>query len=202
MRALLVFLLLAYALSARSQNDTTTDTIRVCFLYGSKPKRAFSATEHKDFGGLHGGHVSIQYHDTDYGFEPTGLPVHVFPRRQRRSAFVKQELYGQARYSHQSKTATFVIPVTLRQLAILDSLHAEYCKKTPYDYAFFGMRCAAATRHLLGQIGVLEPCSKFESVCSNFYPKPLRRRVFKLAAKKGYDVIQTTGKTSRVWEKD
>ncbi|MES2516378.1 MAG: hypothetical protein V4580_19645 [Bacteroidota bacterium] len=59
-----------------SQVDTS-HVIKIYFLYGSKPLKAYKTTEFKHFGGLHGGHVSIQVNQMDYGFEPTNT-VHVF----------------------------------------------------------------------------------------------------------------------------
>lgn len=176
--------------------------IKVCFLYGSKPARKCKTTEVRFFGGLHGGHVSIQYRDTDYGFEPTCSPVHVFPKRQRQSAFVTRELNRQARYSPDSKTVTFLIPVSAPQLATLDSIHKAYCAIAPYDYAFFGMRCAAATQDILASAGIIERRNRFATIFTAFYPKRLRLRLFRLAKKEGYALIRTNGKASRKWEND
>lgn len=68
------------------------------------------------------------------------MPVHLFPKHRRQSVFEARELQGGARYSAGNKTVTFVIPVSPKQLARLDSTHKAYCQTTPYDYAFFGMR--------------------------------------------------------------
>lgn len=176
--------------------------IRVHFLYGSKPKREFKETEVKYFGGLHGGHVSIQSGDTDYGFEPTISRIHIFPKRHKQSAFATRELNGQRRYSADSKTVTFLIPVSQRQLNLLDSLHEAYCKTPPYDYAFFGMRCAAATQDLLATAGIVQRKSRVATILTSFYPKRLRKRLFKLAKANGYRMIFSEGKTTRIWEKD
>lgn len=176
--------------------------IRVHFLYGSKPKREFKETEVKYFGGLHGGHVSIQSGDMDYGFEPTVSRIHIFPKRHKQSAFATRELNGQKRYSDDSKTVTFLIPVSQRQLNRLDSLHRAYCKTPPYDYAFFGMRCAAATQDILGSAGIVQRKSRMATILTSFYPKRLRKRLFKLAKTHGYRSICSEGKKTRIWEKD
>lgn len=201
MRTVLLTLFILLLNVVRSQPDSVR-IIKVCFLYGSKPARKFKKTEVKYFGGLHGGHVSIQYKDTDYGFEPTCSPVHVFPKKQRQSAFVARELNRRARYSPDSKTVTFLIPVSASQLSMLDSVQRVYSAATPYDYAFFGMRCAAATQDILASAGIVERKNRFITVFTTFYPKRLRLRLFRLAKKQGYAMIRTNGKPSREWEND
>jgi hypothetical protein len=76
-----VLFLIAVYKSAFSQTDTA-HFIKVHFIYGSKPKRSYKTTEQKVFGGLHGGHVSIQFDTMDYGFEPKNFPVHIFARKK------------------------------------------------------------------------------------------------------------------------
>lgn len=198
----LIFLLFSlFAGEAYCQSDSST-AIRVHFLYGSKPKRKFKDTEFKSFGGLHGGNVSIQAGDTDYGFGPTIMPVHLFPKRHKQSVFEARELQGGARYSAGNKTLTFVIPVSPKQLATLDSLHKAYCQKAPYDYAFFGMRCASATQDILSFAGIVKRKGRMATILTTFYPKRLRKRLFKQAKADGYRVIRSEGKATRKWEKD
>lgn len=201
MKALLL-ICFVFSLSACYSQPDSVGVIKVHFLYGSKPKRKFKDTEVKSFGGLHGGHVSIQTGDTDYGFGPTFSPVHLFPKRQRHAVFEARELQGQARYSAGNKTVVFVIPVSPEQMATLDSIHKSYCQNPPYDYAFFGMRCASATQDILAQAGIFKRKSRMATILTAFYPKRLRRRLFKLAERKGYQVIRYEGKTTRKWEKD
>lgn len=198
------FLLICFvfSLSALYPQPDSARMIKVHFLYGSKPKRKFKDTEVKSFGGLHGGHVSIQAGDTDYGFGPTFTPVHLFPKHHRQSVFEARELQGAARYSSGNKTVSFVIPVSQQQWLMLDSIHRSYCKNPPYDYAFFGMRCASATQDILAQTGILKRKSRLANILTTFYPKRLRKRLFKLAKRKGYLVIRNEGKTTRKWEKD
>jgi len=184
-----------------SQADTT-HYIKVNFLYGSKPKRKYKATEFKAFGGIHGGHVTIQVDDTDYGFEPSAKPVHIFARKKRRSDFVDMPLNGKDRYSKDSKTAVFIIPVTNEQYQKLNKIHKSYCDTTPHDYAFFGMRCASTTRDILAQIGILKKKNRFLTITTTFYPKKLRKRMFRLASKNNYLVIKNEGKITRKWERD
>ena len=184
-----------------SQDDSTT-VIRVNFLYGSKPKRKFKETEVKYFGGLHGGHVSVQAGDTDYGFGPTVMPVHIFAKRRRQSVFEARALDGQPRYGSGNKTVTLIIPLSQQQFRALDSIHKAYCSASPYDYGFFGMRCAAATQDVLSGAGIIERRNRFWTIVSTFYPKKLRKRLIKLAEARSYQVIRSEGKATRKWEKD
>ncbi len=201
MKTLIILLFLFFAGEAYSQDDTS-GVIKVNFLYGSKPKRKFRNTEVKYFGGLHGGHVSVQVGDTDYGFGPTFMPVHIFPKRRRQSVFEARELQGQTRYGSGNKTVTFIIPVSQRQLERLDSMHKAYCKAPPYDYAFFGMRCASATQDILSSAGLVKRKSRLVTILTTFYPKRLRKRMLKLTKARGYQVIFTEGKATRKWERD
>lgn len=202
MKLFLTILLFGYVHFIVSQTDTTSYVIKVHFLYGSKPKRNHKNTEYKVFGGLHGGHVSIQVDDTDYGFEPTIHPVHIFPRKKRQSDFVDKSLKGQNRYSKESKTVTFIIPVSQTQYLALKQIHQSYCESTPYDYAFFGMRCASATQDILGQIGILKKKSRLGAIITTFYPKRLRKKLFKLSARTNYQIIRNEGRMTRKWEND
>lgn len=187
--------------SAFAQIDTTL-FIKVHFLYGSKPKKKFKATEIKYFGGIHGGHVSIQVGNMDYGFEPTDK-VHIFPHKNNHKAgYVSNITKGAMRYDTSSKVTTFIIPLTIEQYNKLNIINQTYCKKTPYDYAFFGMRCASTAQDVLGQIGVVKKKSRFSNIVTTFYPKKLRKRLFKLAIKNNYIVIKSSGRFSRKWEKD
>lgn len=200
MKALIILFFSVFVWEAYSQADSSA-VIKVRFLYGSRPKRKFKDTEFKSFGGLHGGHVSIQVGDMDYGFGPTMMPVHMFPKRRRQSVFEARELQGGERYSTGNKTVTFVIPVSSKQLAALDSIHKAYCQTPPYDYAFFGMRCAAATQDILALTGIVKRKSRMATILTTFYPKRLRKRLFTLAKNKSYEVRRTEGKGTRKWEK-
>lgn len=176
--------------------------IQVHFLYGSKPLRQTKATESKHFGGLHGGHVTIQVDDTDYGFRHSIRHTHIFPHKNRHSEFVTRIMNGKSRYGPDRKTVTFTIPITTAQYTLLNKIHQGYCDSTPYDYAFFGMRCASATQEILGKIGMLKKRNRFINVVTTFYPKPLRRRMLRLARKNNYPMITTEGRPTRRWERD
>lgn len=180
----------------------STKYIKVHFLYGSKPKKNMTPKEVKYFGGLHGGHVSIQVGNIDYGFEPTDK-VHILPhRRNPKSDYVDHIVKGPMRYDTTSKVTSFIIPLTTVQYDKLNNINLGYCKKAPYDYAFFGMRCASTAQDVLGQIGVVKKRGRFSNIVTAFYPKKLRKRLFKVAKLKNYTVVQRPGRASRKWEKD
>lgn len=186
---------------AFSQVDSSR-FIKVHFLYGSKPKRKYKDTEYKAFGGIHGGHVTIQVDDIDYGFVPTTNRVHIFARKEYKSDFVDNQLNGQEPYSKENKTVTFIIPITQQQYLDIKRIHKTYCDTSPYDYAFFGMRCASTTQDILGQIAVVKKKKRVGNIVTTFYPKKLRKRLFKLAKKNNYQVIKNEGRLSRKWESD
>lgn len=176
--------------------------MKVHFLYGSKPKREFRETEKKWFGGLHGGHVSLELDGIDYGFTRS-KGFHIFSRRKKfKSDYVDNAPQGSYRYSKGNKLATFIVPLTDEQYKKIYDILPEYCSKTPYDYAFFGMRCAASAQDILGQIGIVKYRKRFLNVVTTFYPKMLRKRFFKLAKQNNWTVIKQEGRPTRKWEKD
>ena len=195
-----IFFIILFA-SAYSQSDSTR-FIKVHFLYGSRPKKDFKTTEYKYFGGLHGGHVSIQVGNIDYGFEPTDKVHTISHKHHYKSNFVDNIVNGEMRYDTTSKVTTFIIPLTIEQYNKLNQINQNYCKNTPYDYAFFGMRCASTAQDILGQIGVVRKRKRFNNIVTTFYPKKLRKRLFKLAEKNNYTVVKRSGRPSRKWEKD
>lgn len=201
MKIITTFFFLFSILSGYSMVDTS-HFIKVHFLYGSKPLKKFKAIEKKVFGGIHGGQVTIQVDSFSFGFEPI-LPAHVFSRKRKiRSDFVRKELKKKTCNDSISKTVTFVIHITVPQHKKLLWILDEYDKNTPYDYAFFGMRCANAVQDVLGQIGILNRKSNIANILSTFYPKKLRKRLFVLAKKRGHKIIKTPGSTTRKWERD
>lgn len=54
------------------------DSVLVLFVYGSKP---LAANEEKWFGGIHGGHVSVQYKDKFISFIPNN-GFHYFSKKK------------------------------------------------------------------------------------------------------------------------
>jgi hypothetical protein len=177
-------------------------TIQVHFLYGSKPLHKYRATEKKYFGGLHGGHVSIEVDSVDYGFGPEGK-FHIFSHKNNcHSIFKIKQTKGLPVYPADAKVTTFFIPVTSEAYYKFLNIVNDYCNSTPYDYAFIGMRCAAAAQDVLGQMGVVKPRGKLKNIFTTFYPKMLRKRMFRLAREKNYRYVEQQGRKTRKWEKD
>ncbi len=199
-----IFLLLLYlpCLSIIGQTDSI-HTIKVHFLYGSKPLKQYkNKTEMKYFGGIHGGHVTIEVDSVDYGFSPTGR-VHILSHnRNCHSQFTGKHTHNQPPYPKGYKVVSFIIPISEVQYTHLNKTHNDYLSTPPYDYAFLGMRCAAATQDLLSQIGIVKKKRRVRNVYSTFYPKKLRRRMFKLAEKKKYTITKQDGRPTRKWESD
>lgn len=179
-----------------------TKSIKVYFLYGSKPAKGYEKKEKKRFGGINGGHVSIGVDKEVIGFGPKGK-FHIFPKdKNRHSHFTSESLATFAKDSVGDKYTTITIPVTNEQYNKIKAIHKGYCDRAPYDYAFTGMRCAAASYDVLSQIGVFKPKSKSWMVNRIFYPRRLRKRMLKMAAEKGYKVQAQPGRKTRKWEKD
>ena len=100
------------------------------------------------------------------------------------------------------KKAIVYVPITNDQKKLFDSISAAYVVQTPYDYAFFGMRCGAATYEILGQLNILPKYSNGHTSRMIFYPKKLRKRLFKMAKANGWKVEHFEGAKKRKWEKD
>lgn len=177
--------------------------ISVYFLYGSKPAKGYKKTEFNRLGGIHGGHVTLCLDSQAIGFFPYGR-LHIFPRKKNlHSMYVPMPLEDFLSDTIEEKYTSFHITISDSQYVKLkDIIHNYVSVKTPYDYAFFGLRCASATYDIMSQIGIFEKKSKFNNIFSNFYPKKFRKKMFKVAQKNNYKVISSTGSTRRKWEKD
>ncbi len=181
--------------------------IRVHFLYGSKPRSAYRESEPKWFGGKLGGHVGVEIgRDSILNFLPAGK-FHVFGKKEdRHSRFAIHDhdgfysMFGGEPDS--MKRAVVTIPITPQQRITLDSLAAAYLASTPYDYAFFGMRCGAATYDVLSQVDILKAYGRSALVRKIFYPKKLRKRLFRLAEQQHWHLECHTGSSRRKWERD
>lgn len=201
-----IYVLIAILLTVKvdAQLDTVANDsvkIKVHFLYGSKPKKKYKETEKPWFGGIHGGHVSIEAGGNVVGFEPFGS-LHIVSKSKLHSEFVSEPLQEWVQDTATLKYTTIVIPISKTQYDSLLKIHAAYTTSPPYDYAFLGMRCASATYEILGRIGVVDYKPNTKNVAVNFYPKKLRQKLLKLAECKGYEVIRQEGRTTRIWEED
>lgn len=179
------------------------DTLTVHFLYGSKPAKGYKHIESKWFGGLHGGHVTIQLGDYLYGFGPNSGKTQVFSKRKNfRSSFRKESHQSWASDTAGMKYLSVKIPVDSALHDSLQKVFDQWMQNTPYDYAFFGMRCASTAYHGLSKIGITKKRGKFGMTYKYFYPKLLRKKLLKKAKTYKWDVFFHKGKVSRKWEKD
>ncbi len=177
-------------------------TIAVHFLYGSKPAKGYKGTEKKWFGGLKGGHVTIETGDSIIGFQPGGN-CHVFGKKEKANGyFIAKQKTNWVKDTVSLKYATVLIPVDENSYARMKTTLNNYLHKSPYDYAVFGMRCAAATYDILEDAGIVKQRTKMGKWVSFFYPQLLRRRILKIAQEHNYAVVRTNGRSSRVWEKE
>ena len=196
---LLTFMMVSMTSFASGQSD---HILKVLCRYGSRPARGFEKVEKYDFGGIHGGHVCLGIDSVVIGFDsPNGF--HIFPRKKNNKGFwVREEEADFMKDTVTKKYAIVEIPISDDQYHLLNTILAAYIKKPPYDYAFFGMRCASATYDVLSQIGILEHKPYWRNVKSNFYPKLFRRKILRLAKKQGYKITRLKGRQSRQWEDD
>jgi hypothetical protein len=195
MMLLLVILLAANACVAQPP----ADTIQVHFLYGSVPAKGYKKSEKKFFGGIKGGHVNIEANGRVLDFLPGNCPILPENKKPTGGFRLNQSLYWD---TISTKWITIKVPVTNYQLKKLDTIFEVFSQETPYDYAVFGMRCAAASYDVLSEIGLMKKLPTTENIVKNFYPKLLRKRMLKWAEKNNYPVIYHEGRKSRKWESD
>ena len=186
---------------------TQQPVVKVHFLYGSKPEKAYEIVEKKWFGGIYGGHVGISVDDSIISFVPLGK-LHYFARRDSlHSRFISSSIKDFKGIFDGATDAAVrhvcvEIPITDEQYQTLQLVTYRYLNQTPYDYAFIGMRCASATYDMLSQAGIMKPLKKSRMVTKIFYPKKLRKRIWGLAKEKNYRIAFEEGRDTRIWEKD
>jgi hypothetical protein len=187
-----------YSIAALCQHSSTL--LRINFLYGSKPAKGHKQTEEKRFGGIKGGHVNIELNGRVLDFAPRGR-CHLFSMNKKpHGGFsINRQVWWD---TLTEKSAYIEVPVTKQQADSLYKIFEQFASATPYDYAVFGHRCASATYHVLSRVGILRRKSTFGNVMGNFYPKLLRKKLFKWAAKHCYLIKKFTGSPQRKWEKD
>jgi hypothetical protein len=195
---LLLFLFIAFQLTAQ----TDSPIVKVHFFYGSKPKIKYKPEEKKRFGGLHGGHVSMQIGDSVFSFVYIGR-VHIFAHSKNyHSHWINEELSEWMKDTVNEKYASITVPLSREQFDKIKIIQGEYCSITPYDYAFFGMRCASSSYDVFAQLGFFKHRSRMSMVTEIAYPKLLRKRFFKLAKKNNWKVEAHRGSSKRKWERN
>ncbi len=178
---------------------TAQELIKIHFLYGSKPAKGYKDSESKAFGGIKGGHVNIEAGGRVLDFMPGKCPLFPDNKNPTGGYHLNYSVYWD---TSSNKWMTIEVPLNDSQLQKLQHLMDSFANETPYDYAVFGMRCAAASYDVLSEIGLMKELPNGKNVAKNFYPKLLRKRILKWAKKNNYRVIYHEGKKSRKWEKD
>ena len=196
MRVLFIFIFV-FSINTCFANDTTY-TIKLNFLYGSRPAKGYRQQESKLFGGIKGGHVNIEAGGRVLDFTPGNNPL--FPHNKKPSGGFS--INQSVNWDGDDKWKTIIIPVSEEQYMALQKIFDSVVAQTPYDYAIFGMRCAAASYDVLSMIGLFKPYSNDKNVITHFYPKLLRKKILKWADKNNYSVISNEGRPSRKWESD
>lgn len=199
------FSVLLFLLILSTQASLAGDSlfIKLHFVYGSKPKPGFKATEKNYFGGIHGGHVYMEIDHTIFSFGPDRGQWHIVNRPKK--VVGRYRLDSNLVWCGDTgllKRTTITIPITEQQLLQVRQLKQHYLESSPYDYAFFGMRCAAAAYDVLGQAGISRKRSRVGIITTNFYPKRLRVKLLKRAKKEHWIVERQPGRVTRRWEKD
>ncbi len=196
----IIFLFLFFvACHIIAQKDT--HLIKVHFYYGSKPKFKYRKQEKKYFGGLHGGHVSMQVGDTIFSFVFTGK-AHIFNHKKNKTGvWINESLRQWVKDTVGGKYASITVPINDTQYHKLKLIQSNYCSKVPYDYAFLGMRCASSTYDVFAQMGFFKHRSRMSMVTEIFYPKILRKKFFKLAKKHHWKIEKHEGNPKRKWER-
>lgn len=173
------------------------------FVYGSRPRQAFKSVEKKYFGGIHGGHVYMEIGPDIFSFGPNKGQWHVFGHKHRVVGCYRLDSnLVWCGDTGKLKITTITIPVTEGQMQQFKTLEQRYLKTSPYDYAFFGMRCAAAAYDVLSTTGICKKRSRMGTIAKNFYPKRLRIKLLRRAQKEHWTVKRQEGRASRRWEKD
>jgi hypothetical protein len=192
--------LCAFVLNLSAQDSGRI--LKVHFYYGSKPKFKYRKTEKKEFGGLHGGHVSIEVDDTVFGFEFKGK-AHIFAQRKNCTGiYVADPVAKWVKDTVAKKYLTIIIPVPDSVYQSFRDITRRYLNTPPYDYAFLGMRCASNTQEIFAQLGFWKRHSYSRTVFNPFYPKILRKKMIRMAVKNNWKMIRHPGNPHRKWEKN
>ena len=204
MKQLILIVLSFFSVQAFSQDSVY---LKVHFLYGSKPIKKYKSTEKKWFGGILGGHAGIESDSNEIlSFSPSGKFHWITKKNNRHSKYSLKShdaFYGiLGGHPDSIKKAVIYIPINLQQKQIFDSISKSYLAETPYDYAFMGMRCGAATYEVLGQLGIVRAYSNGTTCRKIFYPKKLRKPLLREANLNGWKIERQDGSIKRKWEKD
>ena len=194
-----VTILVSFFIFSSCFASDSTYTIKINFLYGSKPAKGHHQDESKLFRGIKGGHVNIEAGGRVLDFRPGNNPLLPNNKNPTGGFSINESIYWN---SETDKWTTVIVPVSQEQYMSLQKIIDSFAAKTPYDYAIFGMRCAAASYDVLSKIGLFKEYPNSKNVATHFYPKLLRKKVLKWAADNNYTTISHDGRSSRKWESD
>lgn len=178
-----------------------TDTLVVEIIYGSKP---LEKPEKHWFGGKLGGHIGLRIgKDSVMHFVPGGR-VNATNANSDTGKYLisSSKQFYRTFYCDTTKTCRIFIPVTADQKQQLLKNSNSFLEKGTYPYAFFGMRCAAACYHLLSLADITKDLSRSRMTWKFFYPRKLRKLLFKEAKQNGWIIERTAGSGKRKWDHD
>jgi len=181
--------------------------LKVHFLYGSKPQKAYKKTQSKWFGGKLGGHAGVELDSNQIlNFIPQGKFHLIAHKKNKHSTFATHDFEGfysiMGGKAHDHKKLIIKILISQKQKEHFECIQKNYLAQTPYDYAFLGIRCGAATHDILGQLGILKHFSYRGTIFKIFYPKRVRKKLIRLAQKQGWQIQREEGTKGRKWERD
>jgi hypothetical protein len=193
-----------YTFTNQCVATNTSDYITIHFIHGSVPK-AGCIDQRKRIGGKLGGHVEIEIDTIIYGFEilNNDYGVNVFPKNKAESYnshFTKKLKSQWYKETINDKITSIQIPVTIDQKDKIRSLYEQNLKICPYDYAFFGMRCASSAYKMLCESNILKKRCNFIYVLSAFTPRQFRNKMIKLAYKHNFRLTFKEGIDCRDWD--
>lgn len=183
-----------------TDSDVLKDTAIIHFIHGSIPMENCIYAR-KRLGGLLGGHVEIELEGRVYGFRLDKLPIHIFVDNHHFNS--KYEVYTKETWlkrTEYEKITSVHLPISKEQKDKLQAILTTYLAKSPYDYAFFGTRCATATAEVLSKSGIIYRLSNVENSIAFLSPHPLRQTFLQLAREKHFLVIHKKGVDCRYWE--
>jgi len=176
-----------------------SDSIIIHFIHGSIPYRNCSYTK-KRLGGYLGGHIEIEVNNKVYGFLYNSIPISYVPNTTFNSKFESRSKDKWKIITKDDKVTSVFIPVTKFKKNKLEDLLHTYLTSEPYDYAFFGQRCASSTAEILSDCGIINKFSNIESIIAFFYPRDLRFTMLQFANKNELRVTYKKGIICHKWE--
>jgi hypothetical protein len=211
LRMLIFFSLILFYLAAeyfhfthsKYNFENSKEEILIHFIHGSFPKKN-CIDQRIRVGGLLGGHLEIEIDNSVYGFEfEDEKNIHIFSRKTPsgyNSIFTKKEKTDWILETEYDKITSIKIPVTTKQKKTLMTKLEFAHQSLPYDYSFFGMRCASSTYEDLSSIGIFPKKWRFQYIINAFYPRQLRKRMVRWANNNSLKIELKKGIDCRVWE--